>query len=351
MSPSSFSRSACALLSTISIAACSSSSSPPKDAGRDGETDASDAALDTGADTSAERDDAGSYPCSPDASVCTTADPLCVALTSNSGLTKFGLRMSSITIANPAVLTTGAIAQTITLDMIPNAPGCYLSGGGSFSWLLQFDTLAGTVKTGGATPPANPSQGYAFADQMITQGSNTFHVQPTTYTQPSSPGGTFGPTPAADVIIPMFLDPAGSEVILFPLRSLSLQGTLSPNDDCIGTFDAQGISQNTGCQPSSTAPLFNNGGGATAFINLNDADQVVVGGGLSESLCVLLSGNGQLYGMAGPNNVAVCTRDTNGNILFQGDWCTATNSAASTTCADAVQFSFQYAAAGVTITN
>jgi hypothetical protein len=45
----------------------------------------------------------------------------------------------------------------------------------------------------------------------------------------------------------------------------------------------------------------------------------------------------------------VCKRDASGKILFQGDWCAATNQAATAGCADAVQVSATFAAQAVTI--
>ncbi len=52
---------------------------------------------------------------------------------------------------------------------------CNLDGSGTFSWLLQFDTTAGTLKTGGARPVAEPTTGYSFEEGMVAAGGE--HVQ------------------------------------------------------------------------------------------------------------------------------------------------------------------------------
>jgi hypothetical protein len=58
-----------------------------------------------------------------------------------------------------------------------------------------------------------------------------------------------------------------------------------------------------------------------------------------------------LYGVTGPNGVSQCKRDASGNILYQGDWCSSTNAAATSGCADADALAGAFAASSVLITN
>jgi hypothetical protein len=57
----------------------------------------------------------------------------------------------------------------------------------------SIDKGAGTVKTGGAKPVADPTTGYAFDDETI----GAFHVQPVSITTAVSPGSAFDTTLAA----------------------------------------------------------------------------------------------------------------------------------------------------------
>jgi hypothetical protein len=68
---------------------------------------------------------------------------------------------------------------------------------------------------------------------------------------------------------------------------------------------------------------------------------------LSQSLCVLLSGNAAMYGdMGSPNK---CKRDADMKIVFKGDWCEATNMAADATCTDSAKLGAQFAASAVKV--
>ena len=71
---------------------------------------------------------------------------------------------------------------------------------------------------------------------------------------------------------------------------------------------------------------------------------------VQQSLCVLLSGNATMYGtVPSGSSVAVCKRDSSGNILYQGGWCSTTNAPAGNGCADAEQLNGNFAASSVTI--
>jgi len=292
----------------------------------------------------------GAATCAPTAA-CTAADKTCLGLVDNSKLTKFGLRMSELDLTAPAALTTGIVKSTVQGNVTPDEKPCNLDGSATFSWLLQFDTVAGTLKTGGAKPVTDPSMGYSFDDEMITQGPTTFHVQPITYTVTPDATGKFSVVTGQDLIVPIFLNATGSSVVLLPLKAARLtMGTLSTTNNCVGSYNASTLDPKNSCQPDATHPQFTDGASLDGYITLKDADTVIVSA-LSQSLCVLLSANATMYGMMNSSMITVCKTDANGNILFQGNWCDATNSAATSTCADSVALGANFAASSILINN
>jgi hypothetical protein len=95
--------------------------------------------------------------------------------------------------------------------------------------------------------------------------------------------------------------------------------------------------------------LFISGGSLDAYLSLEDADTVPVSF-LGQSLCVLLTEDAGAYGYKPVgSSTTVCKRDASGKILFQGNWCSLTNDAATAACADAMHVSAQFAASSVKI--
>jgi hypothetical protein len=295
--------------------------------------------------------------CAPKAS-CTAVDKTCIGLVDNTGLTKFGLRMSELDVTSPPALTTGIIAGVIGGAVLPDVKSCNVDGAATFNWLLEFDTVAGTLRTGGAKPVTDPTMGYAFDMDMVAQGTQMFDLSPVTFmTKPDPTSGAFSVATGQKLIVPIFLDPAGTMVVILPLQAARLKmGTLSTSQNCIGTYnDGTGptaLQPSGSCQPQSTPTVitsFVDGAALDGFITLEDADTVVIGT-LSETLCVLLAGmsNGD-----GASPTSHCKRDpTTMKILFQGGWCSTTNAAASaTTCADSEQLTANFAASSIKITN
>jgi hypothetical protein len=277
--------------------------------------------------------------CAPGAS-CPAKDKSCIGLVDNTGLTTFGLRMAELDLSKPAALTSGVIAGVVGGAVQINGmalAACNLSGSGTFNWLLQFDTTAGTLETGGAKPVPDPTQGYSF--DMDTMNN----LAPVTLMTKPDSTGKFSVSMGQDVRVPIFLDAAGTMVVILPLKNATLSGTLSTNQNCIGTYNAAGLSAANSCLPGPGMPQFNDAGTLTAIMTLEDADSVPISA-LSESLCVLLSGNATMYGVM-KNGELVCTRDANNNIIFQGDTC----SMAGGTCTDSVALDANFAASSVKI--
>jgi len=287
--------------------------------------------------------DGGSgFSCTQGAS-CAAADKSCAGLVQNEGKSQFGLRMTQLSLSHPAALASGVVAQTIANAVTPSLMSCDLDGAGTFSWLIQFDTTAGTITTGGAKPVADPTMGYSFDMDMISG----FSVAPAVMTAQIA-SGSFSVASGTPLAMPIFLDAAGSSSIVLPIQHARLSmGTLSSSQNCIGSYNASGLSPANSCQPSDTTPAFINGGKVDGFITLADADKVTLSQ-LGATLCVILSGDPGTYG-DGASPVAHCKTDSGGKIVFQGDWCSTTNAAAAGGCADAVQLSGDFAAGSIQI--
>lgn len=286
-------------------------------------------------------------PCTPTDAECKASASRCLALIDQSQSPVFGLRMSQLTIAKPDALASGHLWGTIIGGFVqPDRAACRLSGSGSLSWLLEFDLGAGTLKTGGAFPPADPQAGYAFQDTMIPTFGVPQHVAPVTLSLTSSPPCAFS-TSAADLVIPMYTAVNGSKVVLVPLHQVRFHGQISTDHACIGAFDPKGLEE-TCCWPDSIHPPFREGGSIEGFFILEEAD--TFDAGIDESLCVMLSPDADMFA-DGPQAPRHCKRDAQGHIVLKGDWCSATNQPATPDCADAMRFSATFAASGVAITH
>jgi hypothetical protein len=273
---------------------------------------------------------------------CIAVDKSCAGLVDNSAGPTFGLRMSQITFSKPAALATGLFVSIVNDAVTPKITSCNLAGNGTWAWLMQFDPTAGTLKIGGALPIPDPTTGYTFDDETI----QSFHVQPTVYTTPVARGAGFE-TPGASLTMPLFLDNINSNTIIAPVEQLKLRGTLSATGNCIGTYNAD-RDPTMFCKPNPAQPGFIADGSGDGYFSLEVADTFYVAA-LDESLCVLLSNDRGTYGDgASPEK---CKRDALDKIVFQGDWCSATNTAAGLGCADALSTAFTYAASSIKILN
>ncbi len=288
-------------------------------------------------------------PCAPKPA-CAIADPSCIALADNTGKTQFGLRIAQIDFATPAVFASGPFGTMLTGATMPQATTCNLNGQGTFSWLLQFDTAAATLKTGGAKPVADPSAGYSFDDEVVSPSGASFHVQPVTLNTAPDASGKFTVATGADLILPVFLDASGTNGLFLPLRQARIAtGTLTSHNNCIGAYNAAGLEPSKGCAPDAGHPQYLDAGSFDGFVTLEDADSVPLTA-VGETLCVLLAGNPVSFS-DGATPLAHCKRGANGKILFTGNWCAATDTAGSLSCADAVHVAGNFAASAVKILN
>lgn len=279
----------------------------------------------------------GGASCEPKDPSCSPVPSDCQALVDNSGQTKIQLRMAQLTITAPPALSTGIAPDLVAEGVYLNRPECYVIGNGTFSWLFEFDTASGTLKTGGAKPVSDPSQGYCFVNETI----GSFDVKPVEVAAPIGTDGSFGVDDGPDLlIVPIYLDASSTTPILLPLHEVRIfEASISSDRNCIGKFNAEGLDPRFNCasDPEGGQPTFVNGAKLEGYITLEEADQVTVPQ-LSRSLCSLLAQE------SGPN----CERDGS-EFVTKGDWCSKTNSAATAGCTDAFRLAADFAASAVKI--
>jgi hypothetical protein len=276
-----------------------------------------------------------SAPCAPTAA-CTAADKCCIGLVDNSKKNPFGLRMSSLDVAKPKALTGIAIASVISGAVEPDNTNCNLGGTATFNWLMEFDTTAKTLKTGGALPVMDPTKGYSFVNTMI--GTN--QVGPVTYSGLTiGADGSFSTMPLMQKLyVPIYLDPMGMSVVVLPLLNPAItMAKLSSNHDCIGDYNAAGLDPSASCAPDSSHPLFNDGGSLGGLITIADAETVDVAV-LHETLCVLLTGM---------SDNAMPTAHCPMPLPTNGDSC----SMAGQNCTDSFALTATFSASSVLINN
>jgi hypothetical protein len=294
----------------------------------------------------------GTDPCSPpvSASCPQVASSACIALVDNSAAKQFTLRMADLTLtAPPSLIASTAIKGIIQNAVTMKLDGCNLSGGGTFSWLLQFDTATGKLTTGGAKPADDPTKGYSFVNEMITQNGTAFKIAPIT-ADAAIKNGDFAIAMGQDVIVPIYLDAAAAGVVLLPLHAAKLSGKVSADNNCIGKYNSAGLDPAGGCVADDTHPAFigtsdgkaNSDGSLDGYITLEEADNVIIDV-LKQSLCVVLSGDGTTYGDQG-TPIEKCKRDAGNKIVLQGDWCSTTNDAS---CKDAMRLTANFSASAV----
>ena len=276
--------------------------------------------------------------CAPTDPSCPALSADCLALYDYSGQPSFTLRMAQLSITRPPVLITDVFYSIIGDGVNINLPTCNVSGKGTFSWLMQFDTTAGTLTTGGAKPKADPTAGFCFErDQAAGIG-------PIQIAAPVAADGSFQAAPIDFLSIPIYLDMTATSYVQLPLHDVRIAGTVSPDHNCIGSFNANGLEPANNCKPDLSAGIeyFLNGASLKGYILLEDADSVVVLV-LNQSLCVLLSGDPATYGDGGaPMH---CKRTAGNKIALLGDWCSTTNAADG--CQDSMRMEAGIAASSV----
>ncbi len=282
----------------------------------------------------------GKYPCSPTDPVCTKVQSECIALEDNKGKDVFTLRMSQLTVLKPPALAEGVIKDLLENGVLLKLKQCNLEGAGSFNLLLQVDVKNNKIKIGGAQPEVNPLNGYKFASGM----ASGLDIGPAEDDLNIDASGQFSANNGVDLNLPIYIGGDAMPGVVLPMHKANIIGKLSDNNNCIGKYNADTLRTESNCAPDSTHPAYTDGADLDGYITLEEADTVpleVAG----QSLCVLLSDNPTMYGDG--KTPAKCKRDTDGKIIFKGDWCSTTNKAADATCADATKLTGKLAASAV----
>lgn len=285
----------------------------------------------------------GGATCVPTDPACPALDVTsdCLGLVDNSGKDEFALRLSQLEISAPAVLASPAVKSIVADGVNINLPACNIPGDGTFSFILQFNRTSGKLLAGGAFPEASPADGYCFVDDAVN------NVAPVEVDSNLNADGTFSTAPLPLVTMPIYLDLEATSAVYLPLREAEISSALLSSDqNCIGRFNGDGLQPVNNCLPNAEKGIdyYINGASLDGYITLEEADTVVVDV-LKQSLCVLLSDDVNQFGDDG--DPKRCTRDANGDIIFQGDWCSTSNSADG--CKDAVKLAAKLAASSVAV--
>jgi hypothetical protein len=282
--------------------------------------------------------------CAPTGAKCEMVQSRCIALDDPCGKGFSTHRISQLTVTKPTSLSMGLAGSIVTSSVQMNLPDCNLQGNGTFSWLLQFDELNGLMTTGATRPEQSPTSGYCMMDEFLSG----ILVAPTTTSMSIDKDGVVNAAKIPSLNIPIFLDLAGSSYVLIPMRGVSLHDAkLSPDRRCIGEYNADGLDPANSCAPQPPAvPQFKDAGKIDAYILLEDADDIIISA-VNQSLCVLISGDPGLYGNGG--SPIQCKRDGLGKIVFKGDWCNATDAAATANCFDSSRFNASFASSAVAV--
>jgi hypothetical protein len=263
----------------------------------------------------------------------------------NSGQTVDSLRLRKLNVTAPPALAEHFIQAGVIDQGVNLKDYCGEGGDGSFSWLVQFDTVKNQITTGGAPPTDNPfTTGYCFVNQNI----GGLPVAPVTVSVTKGSDGSWASASIPKLYVPIYISGDPNNVVVLPLTDTTVQGvTLSPDGNCIGSYNPDGVTSPTTAgtcedKDDSSCQRWHTAGSLGGFITLKEAEGVQVQT-LGKTLCVLLTG-----GTSTTNGGADCATDANGNVTAQGDYCSTTNSPGG--CADSYWLAATFAGSAAIIT-
>jgi hypothetical protein len=273
---------------------------------------------------------------------CTSSSPCLAMGADNSGKSVADMRIRRLDLAAPAQLATQTVQKVVINQGINLHNACGENGDGTFSWLIQFDTASGKLTTGGAPPATDPfGAGYCFVNKTIDQ----LPVAPITVSMTKGADGTWSSGLIQKLYVPIY--PPMLSPIILPISGATVKDvTLSPDNNCIGSYNPNSIQSVSGgtCFDDITAcDRWLTAGSLGGYITLEEADKVLVPQ-LSESLCVLLTPNTP-PDVSNPSE-KVCQR-MNGQIVAKGDYCSTSSSPGG--CADSSWLAASFAASAAKI--
>ena len=263
----------------------------------------------------------------------------CLALVDNAGKDHFVLHLAQLQVTSPKALTTTTIKKVVGDGVNINLEQCNVPGKGTFTLITEFDIKAGTLKTGGAKPQANPADGYCY-EVDAAKGVGPVDVKAT-----FDANLKFSTDVIPKITLPVYILLDAKSVIYFPIHNAKLSaGQISADHNCIGSYNATKLSPNNSCLPELDIGLdfYTSNATLEGLITLEEADSVIVDL-LGQSLCVLLSGDPSKYGDMGKPKK--CTRKADGKIALEGDWCSTSNAADG--CKDSYKLAATLAASSV----
>ncbi|MCA9644518.1 MAG: hypothetical protein KC492_27695 [Myxococcales bacterium] len=288
--------------------------------------------------------------CMPKAAECYVDGPTgpgaeCLAKADNSSSDVWTGRFSYLKIDKPAALANKLIQEVVVNKGIGlNQEACNETGDGTFTWLIEFDSKAGKLKTGGGYPITDPKAGACFVS--IPNSNPALDVKPAQVDVTVDDQGKFGAS-VDGVVVPIFLDVAKTKVILLPLHGIDFDGTFSADHNCVGKYNGDQFTSANLCLPDTTAgeTTWTTGGHLKGYITIEEAEEVYIDD-LSTSLCAQIAG-ADWKGM--PDGKCSDTDAWKNGERPEGDWCSTTNAAATADCKDAWALEAGFAASAIKI--
>jgi hypothetical protein len=239
----------------------------------------------------------------------------CMAKIDNSASTRKTLRMTQLRVKAPAKLASSLVQNTIVSPAVTQLdPPCGfrdVNKGGLFNWLIDFDSTAGLLRTGGARAIENLDEGYCFLKADFSGVLVEPIVTELSYDAATGAFSTKGLIPR--LAVPIFQKRDPNDVpILLPIRNAEiLDGVLSSDGNCIGRYRGEPGELDADCNTltsnvnSPEAYLFENAGKIQGVITLEEADQVKIVD-LNQTLCALLVNTNAVVKVG---NDTVCKRE------------------------------------------
>lgn len=283
---------------------------------------------------------AGATMCSKTTNVDSCPTGTCMERSDQTSKDVKNFRMGRIRLWAPDALLSLA---PIAVD--PNvAPSCFNGGTEDFTWLIQLDTKAKTVKTGGSRKSSDGGKTFSFLSESVDSsalssvcpgfvGSATpTSLAPVTAPIKGDAAGTWSTDPIAKINVPIFDESTGIPIIL-PLTNAYLKD-VTINGSCIGKWE-----KGYWCDGDSGG--WTGGGAIIGMITAEDADKVPVKSAGCQSLCAILVSD------ATKTDGKTCKKGPDGKVPAIGNACVSTNG--DTTCNNAFLLSATFGAYGVEI--
>ncbi len=288
--------------------------------------------------------------CVPTAAECYVDGPTgpgaeCLAKVDNSKSDVWTGRFSFLKINKPAALANQIVQEAVINKGISlNQPDCKETGDGTFSWLLEFNSTTGKLKTGGGDPVTDPKAGGCFVS--VPNANPALVVAPVEVDVAVDAQGKFAAT-IDSVVVPIFLDKEKTGVILLPLHGIAFDGQFSADHNCVGRYNGDKFTKSNLCQPDTTLDETNwtTGGNLRGYITVEEAEAVYIDD-LSVSLCAQIAGKDW---KGKPEGKCSETAAWQAGERPDGDWCAATNSPATASCKDAWELQGGFAASAIKI--